>query len=482
MRRKATSIRARLAVVFALTFVCLLTIYALGVLGLLRQALYRELDRQLESDFHVGEEMMENAERSGGRLRFEPMPPMPLLPDGAPQTWRWLEIWSPEGQLLYGNPEDPRLVRYLPSAPAGIPVGPLSVDFPDGASVRVLSRPLVVLDTPVIIRVVRSEEGLEHELSEYLQVLLLALPVAALLAGLAGYAVTKPALAPLVTMAERAQLITAENLGHRLPVGNPDDELGRLARIFNDTLSRLEQAFQRLRRFTADASHELRTPLTIMRSVGEVGLQGERLPGEYREIIGSLLEEADRLSQVVQSLLTLSRADSGQTKLTLERLELGQLCREVCDLLDVLAEEKGVTVTLVPRTQVFVMADRVTLRQVVINLLDNAVKYSPPRTVVRVVVARSGRDAVVEVADQGPGISAEDVARIFDRFFTVNSARNRPLGGSGLGLSIAQWAVQANGGHLTVESEEGAGSTFRVVLPAVGAPVVATAVAARVAG
>jgi heavy metal sensor kinase len=465
------NIRTRLAFVFATTLALLLGLYAAGVFFLLRQALFRELDRQLEADFHVGEEMMENATRSAGRLRFEPVPPIALAPDTTPaQNWRWLEIWNPDGQLLYGNPEDPKLARHMPLAPKGESVGPLSVSFPDGARVRVLSRPLVVLETPVIIRVLRSEEGLQHELQEYLRVLLIALPVGALLAGLAGYILTKPALAPLVTMAERAKHITADRLSDRLPVENPHDEVGRLATIFNDTLARLERSFDHLRRFTADASHELRTPLTALRSVGEVGLRENRSPAEYREIIGSLLEEADRLSQVVDSLLTLSRADSGQVKLNTEPVNLAALCREVCEFLDVLAREKGQTLVLTGQAPVYVVADRAVLRRAVVNLVDNAIKYSPDGTTVTVGVGRRDGNSVVDVSDQGPGIAAAHRDRIFDRFYRVDQSRTRRGGGSGLGLSIAQWAVQASGGRLTVESPEGAGATFRIVLPTAAEP------------
>ncbi|HEY3384522.1 MAG TPA: heavy metal sensor histidine kinase [Vicinamibacterales bacterium] len=463
-------VRTRLAWVFAMTLAILLAVYAAGVYVLLRQALYRELDRQLEADFHVGEEMMENASRSGGRLRFASDAALPRAPEVLPTPkWRWLEIWSPDRQLLYGNPEDPKVARHLSSVPTAESVGPRSVDFVDGERVRMLSRPLVVLETPVIIRVLRSEEGLQHELWEYLRVLLIALPVAVVLAGLCGYVLTKPALEPLVTMAQRAQLITAERLSNRLPVENPHDEVGRLATIFNDTLSRLEQSFEHLRRFTADASHELRTPLTALRSVGEVGLRGDRTPAAYREIIGSLLEEVDRLSHVVDSLLLLSRAETGQVQLNVERVELVDLCRETCEFLAVLADDKRQTVNVASGGPVPVFADRTILRRAVVNLVDNAIKFSPQEGAITVTVGRRGQDAVVEVTDRGPGIPAADRERVFDRFYRVDPGRSRTeaQGGSGLGLSIARWAVQASGGRLVVESEEDAGSTFRITLPAV---------------
>jgi signal transduction histidine kinase len=251
-----------------------------------------------------------------------------------------------------------------------------------------------------------------------------------------------------------------------LPVDNPNDELGRLATVFNQTLTRLELSFDQMRRFTSDASHELRTPLTALRSVGEIGLRGKREPAAYREIIGSMLEEVDRLSLLVDRLLTLSRADMGESILARDRVNLAELAEEVTAQLDVLAEEKqqSLKVDIVGASSC--IGDRMVLRQALLNLVDNAIKYSPAGGQITVRVSTSAEGtAVLDVSDSGPGIPAEQQQRVFDRFYRVDSSRSRENGGTGLGLSIARWAVEVNGGQLTLENSNGPGATFRITLP-----------------
>jgi heavy metal sensor kinase len=265
-------------------------------------------------------------------------------------------------------------------------------------------------------------------------------------------------------MADRARAITAERLGERLPVENSKDELGQLAAAFNDVFARLERSFEQLRRFTADASHELRTPLTAMRTVGEVGLREHRGVAAYREIIGSMLEETDRLGRVVEGLLTLSRADAGNLSLNREDLDLAELARDVVGHLGVLAEEKHQAVTVETSGRVAACLDRLVIRQALINLVDNAVKYTPPGGNIRVIVSEGGSGPTLEVVDSGPGIPQEHRDRVFDRFYRVDKARSRDFGGTGLGLSIARWAVEAHGGRIDLDSAEGAGSTFRITL------------------
>ncbi len=267
-------------------------------------------------------------------------------------------------------------------------------------------------------------------------------------------------------MTARARQITAEHLEERLPVENPNDEFGQLAGVVNDALDRLEGAFLTLRRFTADASHELRTPLTAIRSVGEVGLREHRSEAEYREMVGSILEETERLTTMVDSLLLLSRADAGKGDLRPAPMSLDELAGEVAADLAVLAEEKRQEVRVEAPAAVAVVADRPAVRQAVINLLDNAIKYSPDGAVIRLVVGRDGPNAVLEVIDDGPGIAPEHLPHVFERFYRADRARSRASGSAGLGLSIATWAIESSGGRIAVESEVSRGSTFRIELPA----------------
>ncbi len=321
-------------------------------------------------------------------------------------------------------------------------------------------------DQRVVLRVAYSEEGLWRELGEFGEVLLLGFPIAVLLAGVGGYALARKALAPIDSMATQARTISAEKLGDRLSIENPEDELGKLGTVFNAMLGRLQAAFDQLRRFTADASHELRTPLTAIRSVGEVALQDQRSSAEYRDVIGSMLEEVDRLTRLAESLLSLSRADAGHIQLQREDMPLLRLAKEASSVVEVLAEEKRQSIDIEGDANLVVSADRLILRQAIINLLDNAIKYSPPGSHILVRVQGGGdKQVFLEVIDQGPGIPAEHQPYVFDRFFRVDKARTREWGGAGLGLSITRWTVEAHGGGITLESEKGHGSTFRVSLP-----------------
>jgi len=289
---------------------------------------------------------------------------------------------------------------------------------------------------------------------------------AALLASLAGgYWLAGRAIAPVAQMARRAREIGAENLSERLPVYDRDDEFGQLAIAFNDTLSRLEGAFERMRRFTADASHELRTPLTVIRSVGEHALQQGGEGARQADAIGSMLEEVDRLVRLLDGLLVLTRADADALSLNRVSTDVAALVAHATDSLVVLAEEKQQTLVCANRSGVMASVDEATLKQAVYNLVSNAIRYTAVGGAIRVGVAARAREVVIEVADTGPGIAAEHQTHVFERFYRVDPDRSRTTGGTGLGLAIAQWAVKVNGGTIELESDPGRGSVFRVRLP-----------------
>jgi len=318
------------------------------------------------------------------------------------------------------------------------------------------------------IAAARDETAVRETLWTLGVILAIGAPCAIGLAIGGGYFLAGRMLAPVGAMAETARKITAESLTQRLPVGNLQDEFGQLASVFNESLARLERAFEQLRRFTADASHELRTPLTAIRSVGEVALQRSLSAAAYREVIGSMLEEVDRLTRLVESLLTLTRGESGRTQPVLETVDLSGLAVSVVEHLRVLAEEKEQSVTVNAAAEVSATCDPAILRLGLINVLDNAIKYTPRRGTVRVEVRETpSGEAAIEVEDTGLGISAAHQGRIFERFYRVDQGRSREAGGTGLGLATARWAVEVNGGRIELESEEGKGSLFRIVLPRV---------------
>lgn len=310
------------------------------------------------------------------------------------------------------------------------------------------------------------DDMMDTELQELLIAIAIGLPMALIVAAVGGYSLARQTLAPIERMSAQAQTISAERLGRRLQVENPDDELGRLARVLNDLLARLETSFEQMRRFTADASHELRTPLTAIRSVGEGTLRAPHVDPACREVIGSMLEEVERLTTLVDALLTLSRAEGGHVALKREPVALWELAREVASHLSVLAEDRHQQIDLGSDDGLApVYGDRTVLREALINLLDNAIKYSPEGARIAVRLRAVNGRASVNITDQGPGIAPEHQERIFERFYRIDKARSRELGGAGLGLAIAKWAIDAHGGSIELESHIGGGSTFRVLLP-----------------
>jgi heavy metal sensor kinase len=314
----------------------------------------------------------------------------------------------------------------------------------------------------ILIRLAYDEREIWSQINEVLTASFTALPFLLGVAALLGYHLAKRLLSPVEKMAKRAEQITADRLEQRLPVENPDDELGQLARAFNNVLERLEQSFVQLKRFTSDASHELRTPLAAIRSVGEVGLQKSRTATDYQDTIGSMLEEVTRLTSLVESLLTISRADSGQVQLNLSIFSPFELVREVIAIVDVLADERKQELTVTGDPSAAVYGDRLLLRQALINVIHNAVKYSPFGGRISAEVASSITGLVsIRISDTGPGIEPEHREKIFDRFYRVDEGRARDTGGAGLGLSIARWAVQAQGGQIRVE--DGAEGTVFVI-------------------
>lgn len=455
------SLRARLTLWHVAAMVLVLVVYAAAVFTLVRRNVSQALDDRLRSDFRWAAEMAE--QRPDGTLTW-------FDGDARDENSPWLQVWSEDGQTLFRTAVATRLPVPASDRLARDPDGRIVSVPTDTVPFRVLSGHATIAGRPVVLQVGASEAAMRQELRELLLVLLLGLPLSVVAAGLGGYWLARGALAPVNRMAERARAITAERLGERLPVDNPADELGRLALVFNGTLSRLESSFEQMRRFTSDVSHELRTPLTAIRSVGEIGLREPRDEAAYREIIGSMLEDSHRLSSLVERLLALSRADTGDVKLSPEAIDLGELAENVTTHLAVLAEEKQQSVTVDRVGAPWCIGDRLVLRQALINLVDNAIKYAPAGGRIRVRVANEADGATLEVSDTGPGILPERQHRIFDRFYRGAHDHSGESSGVGLGLAIAKWAVEANLGTLSYEPAEGGGATFRITLPRSNTP------------
>jgi len=295
------------------------------------------------------------------------------------------------------------------------------------------------------------------------------IPLAILLASAGGYFLARKSLAPVVAMSSQAGRIGAENLHERLAVQNEKDELGHLARSFNGLLNRLSESFDRQRRFMADASHELRTPVAILRGESEVALSLQaRSSEEYRESLDVMHHESERLTRIVEDLFTLTRADAGQYPLQPSDFYLDELVTECVHSARTLAQAKKISLTFEGAPESPIYADESLIRRMFMNLLDNAIKYTPDYGRVTVSCQGNGKEYVVNISDTGCGIPAELRPRIFERFFRADKARSRAEsdgGGAGLGLAIASWIAEAHHGRLELTGSDSTGSTFTAYLP-----------------
>lgn len=312
----------------------------------------------------------------------------------------------------------------------------------------------------------QSLRDVQHAQKQLILLLAIANPLALLLASLGGLWVANKALKPVDQLTRAAERIGRGNLSERVEEPRSQDEIGRLAATFNQMIGRLEQAFERERRFTADASHELKTPLAVLRGDIEVALRRERDPAEYQRVLKSSLEEIARLTKLTEDLLTLARSDAGESVLDLEPVRLDLLAANARAYVASLAESAGVVLTYdAPASPVVIEGDQKRLQQLLVNLLDNAIKYTPAGGNVRLSLAVDDSAAVIEVSDTGRGVPESALPHIFERFYRRTDSRDSRVTGFGLGLAISKWIVDAHGGSIEVESLEGAGSRFTVRLP-----------------
>jgi heavy metal sensor kinase len=330
---------------------------------------------------------------------------------------------------------------------------------------RIVSTQAQGPDGSLTIQVGRSLAAFEHESRELLLTFLLAGPLTLLAAISGGYFLARRALRPVQSMTQTARQISAERLDQRLPVANPDDELGPLAETLNHMIGRLERSFTEMQRFTADAAHELRTPLAVIRNEAEVALRVPRTGDDYCHVLENLLEETDRLSNLADQLLFLCRQDAGISPQVRSQMALDDLLRDVVGNMQVVAQDKHVTLSLAENPACPLMADPRQLRRVFYNLIDNAIKYTNESGRITVSNCVTDGQATIQVSDTGTGISPEHLPRIFDRFYRVDPSREGDGHGAGLGLAICQSIVRGYDGTIAVESTLGNGTTITVQLP-----------------
>lgn len=361
--------------------------------------------------------------------------------------------------------------------------------------VRVITVPVQMGERiPYLVQVGASVEGVEAALQRASVILLILTPSVFLIALLGGWLLVGRALKPVDEMTRTALSIESKHLDTRLTPPQTDNEIGRLAGALNEMIARLDRSFRQIERFSADASHELKTPLTTIRGEAEVALMSDLSPEEQRRTLRSIIEETERLSSIVNNLLLLSRADADQVRLKHEPVALHEVAMAAYEPMASLAHRKNITLDIDAMEEVTVQGDALWLQQLITNLLHNAINYTPEGGTVllsltledaketRAAAVKSGdkakgqgdlslsQIAVLSVRDTGPGIPAEHIPHLFDRFYRVDSGRSRDQGGSGLGLNIAHWIAESHQGQILVVSEVGKGATFTVRLPVTPEP------------
>lgn len=340
----------------------------------------------------------------------------------------------------------------------------------DHEDFRVHVVPLKAITDNYRLFILHSLEDQDKFLSRLRSVFFAVVPLALFLTGLGGYFLARKSLAPVAEMSRRAAGISAANLNERLPVINQKDELGNLAQTFNNLLFRLESSFEQQRRFMADASHELRTPLAIVRGESEVSLaRDNRLAAEYRESLAIVNDESKRLTHIVEDLFTLARADAGEFQINFAEIYLDEILAECVRTVRILAEERNITLNLTISQEMPMFGDDQLLRRLLINLLDNAIKYNRNSGAVTISVKKDEKSHRLTISDSGTGISKDEQTKVFERFYRADKARSRNVetttSGAGLGLSIALWIAELHHGTIEIISSDQHGSVFEINLP-----------------
>ena len=456
--RALRTIRVRLT----LWYVGLLAVILLGFSTFLHlnlsRNLYEELDRSLVS---YARQLVGNLELVAGSPRFGDE--VELLPPGTVAV-----LYDRSGRQLIANAARQPLLAVVEGLVQATREEQRfnTVRLSDGPDWRVLTVPVVRGDRVIaVIQVARSTQEIVAALGQLVTQIAVAVPLTLVLAIAGGLFLAGRALGPIDRMTRAADQMNAEDLSRRIEVPSSHDEVGRLAATFDRMLDRLEAAFQRQRQFTADASHELRTPLAVLAGQMDVLLAQDRTEQEYREGVASMRQTASRMSQLLSDLLTLARADAGEALLVREPLDLGVLASEVAATLAPLAEARRLDLRCEVDNGPVVEGDQTRLTQLLVNLVDNGLKYTPPGGVVRISVGREDGYGVIRVADNGAGIAPEHLSRLFERFYRADKSRSRAEGGTGLGLAISRWIAEVHGGTIEVESTPSRGSTFSVRLP-----------------
>ncbi len=478
------SLRFKLTLWYVLILGILLISFSTLLYLTLSKSLHRDVDNKLRSlaDLVASESSSPSSKFGFGNIDQTLEASMNLKPMG-----KFIQVLDESGKIgrRSENMKDIQLpisLQTLKNASHGI------ITFETHRALG--NTPLRIITYPVkenhqvtrIIQIASSLEDVEDALNKLLIILIISVPSALLAASLGGQFLANKALKPVDRIAQTARMITSKNLNQRIQPLKVKDEISRLIETFNEMISRLDQSFNQIKQFTADASHELKTPLTILKGEVEVALRKKRSDSEYTQILESNLEEINRMSKIVDDLLWLSKADIGEIRLHKEQINLTKIIQELTEQMSLLAQPKKIHIqTTNHQEEIHILGDALRIRELFLNLIDNGIKYTEEGGQINIHLLKETslqvkgplfpmdkkemRFAKVVVSDTGIGISNEDREKIFNRFYRVDKARSRGQGGSGLGLSICKWIAEAHQGEISVESELGKGSSFIVKLP-----------------
>jgi heavy metal sensor kinase len=460
------TVRTRLTLWYVSILAVALIVVGAMIYVLLEQALYLRLDANLEAGVRTAMTSLENDQREGQDHEDAARSTAAELSSSE----QMLAIYGVDGRLLAEGGRDGDLEIALPR-PETIPDGDVlfeTVLESDGDDRHRLAFRRVSIPPSVYIVVAGSDlEPMDEELAFLRNILGYMVPLALCIAGVGGWFLARQSLSPVVAMADRARRIGVENLGERLPVANPRDELGHLAETFNELLGRLEASLTQQRQFMADASHELRTPVATTRTAASVALQQtHRDESEYRETLEIVEQQTVRLSRVVDDMFTLARADAGNYPVRKTPMYLDEIVDEVVRAARVIASTKGVSIDPMTLRSAAFTGDEDLIRRMIVNLIDNAVRHAPAGSTVRVDLDATDTGYSVAVRDQGPGIPPELRGHIFERFYRGDVIRRRDAhDGAGLGLALARWIANLHGGDVVLARSSPSGSTFVISLP-----------------
>jgi two-component system OmpR family sensor kinase len=465
------SVRARLTLWYVSLLAAVLVAFSLVVYGLLARALEARVDDGLRAVLDVARTSLTHDAAEGQDAADAARSTVAEL---SSRTER-LAVFDAGGRLLSRGPDQEPEDLQLPPSAAIAEDAVLIYDVPEEPGDEDLHRVAVTRARippagPVyLIAASQSLDPVDDELESLRDILVRLVPVALAAAAVGGWLLARKSFLPVVGMARQARRMEAADLSERLPVVNPRDELGQLAGTFNELLDRLATAFAQQRTFMADASHELRTPLAAIRTASAVTLlRPSRGEDEYREALQVVSDQARRITRLVEDMFTLARADAGHYPLHRQRLYLDELVADAARAAEVLGAERSVTVSVQRAEECPFDGDEDLLLRMVQNLLDNAMRHSPPGAAVGLSLECGLRDYRISISDQGPGIPEEAQSRLFERFFRADSSRARTepgAGGAGLGLSIARWVAEAHGGRLDLVRSDAAGTLFTAILP-----------------